>query len=312
MLTLLTNDDDRTLARFVEEEGPRLHAELLRAGAVLLRGFGVDSDAALQTAMDAFGGAPLDYIDGNSPRTKLSDKVYTSTEHPADVTISLHSELSYAARWPSHLFFCCEVAPDADGNTTVADNRRILAALPDGLVDEFRAKGVRYVRNLHGGLGAGPSWQATFETDDRAAVEAICRNADTDATWNGDELRLVQHRPAIRPHPATGEECWFNQADQFHPSTNPADVYEALVQIYRGRFDEMPQHATFGDGTEIPDEALAEIRRVSDEAIVLFPWVEGDLLVIDNLLCAHGRSPYQGPRRILVGMKDIPVTVAAA
>ncbi|CAL9395764.1 hypothetical protein SUDANB6_01355 [Streptomyces sp. enrichment culture] len=33
-------------------------------------------------------------------------------------------------------------------------------------------------------------------------------------------------------------------------------------------------------------------------------WREGDILVIDNVLTAHGRRPFEGTRRILVAMCD--------
>ena len=34
----------------------------------------------------------------------------------------------------------------------------------------------------------------------------------------------------------------------------------------------------------------------------IFPWEEGDLLMVDNVLTSHGRSAYNGPRKIIVGM----------
>ena len=57
--------------------------------------------------------------------------MYTSTEYPADQSISLHNELSYAHRWPEKLFFFCQTEPQRGGETPLADSRRIVAlALP--------------------------------------------------------------------------------------------------------------------------------------------------------------------------------------
>jgi hypothetical protein len=33
-------------------------------------------------------------------------------------------------------------------------------------------------------------------------------------------------------------------------------------------------------------------------------WVAGDVLLIDNVLVAHGRRPFEGSRRVLVAMSD--------
>jgi len=105
----------------------------------------------------------LDYVEGNSPRTKIHGKVYTSTEHPPEEFISLHNELSYGSKWPSYIFFCCAIPALSGGSTSVADSRTILAELSENTRNAFKEKGVEYIRNLHGGYGSGPSWQDTFK-----------------------------------------------------------------------------------------------------------------------------------------------------
>jgi hypothetical protein len=45
--------------------------QLADSGALLLRGFEVASSEALADAVDALGGKPMPYVEGNSPRTKL-------------------------------------------------------------------------------------------------------------------------------------------------------------------------------------------------------------------------------------------------
>ena len=246
----------------------------------------------------------MDYVDGNSPRTRLTSGVYTSTEYPQEYFISLHNELSYSHRWPGRLFFGCIVAPQANGETVIADSRALLGALPAEIVEEFTRRKVQYIRNLHGGGGFGPSWQDTFETTDRTAVEDYFRSAGMTFEWrdNGG-LRVSQVRPAVARHPKTGEPVWFNQADQFHPSTHPPAVYQSLLSIYRDEED-LPQNVRFGDDTPIDAGMLDEIRRTTRDLTVYFPWKEGDVLMVDNMLVSHGRAPFTGPRKILVSMCD--------
>lgn len=296
------------------EDGAALPATALAAfrscldeyGAILLRGYDIVSTEGMTRAVAALGGKPMPYIEGNSPRTKLdAGQVYTSTEHPSEAFISLHNELSYTATWPNRLYFCCVTPARTGGHTLLASSTAILDDLDPVLRQEFEAKGVLYIRNLNGGRGMqlGPSWQATFETSDRAAVEGYCAAQEIGFEWrDGDTLRLLVRRPATAVHPATGRRVWFNQADQFHPSTNSPDVHEALIDVFGEDPFSFPQHACFGDGSAIPDAALAHIRAVTERHTLRFDWQRGDFLVIDNMLMSHGRSPFTGERKILVSM----------
>jgi hypothetical protein len=50
---------------------------------------------------------------------------------------------------------------------------------------------------------------------------------------------------------------------------------------------------------------VAEIVQVYKETAVVFPWQQEDVLVVDNMLSAHGRNPYCGPRKIVVAMGEM-------
>lgn len=284
-----------------------LEARLLAHGAGLFRGFNVNTPSAFARCLRAISPDLRDYVDGNSPRTKLGGGIYTSTEYPAEYFISLHNELSYSHTWPSRLFFCCIVAPEEGGETPIADSRAVLRNLDPGVTEKFNRKGVKYIRNLHGGRrgrqGAGPSWQDTFETEDRSSVERFCAQFGIDFIWREDGgLKLSQVRPAIASHPVTNERVWFNQADQFHPSTHPKPIFEYLSLAYRGKEDEMPQYVRYGDDTTIDLRTLDHIREVTFKQAVVSPWRAGDFLIIDNMLTCHGRMPFSGQRKILVAM----------
>ncbi len=292
----------KTLTEVFQQDFPQIKSLLLEYGAVLFKSYGIDNPTKLEQAVQGFPGQQLNYAGGNSPRTNLHGQVYTSTEHPSHTFISLHNELSYASEWPSYIFFCCETPAEEGGHTVIANSRNILNDLSPEIVAAFREKGVCYIRNLHSGFGPGPSWQETFETEDRKVVEEHCRANDIEIEWHGETLRLIEKRDAIIEHSETGQEVWFNQADQFHPSTNPEEVFEALMEIYEDDPHEMPQYACFRDGSPIPDYMLEEIRNIGDKNTAYFTWEKGDLLLLDNILTAHGRSPFKGERRVLVSM----------
>ncbi|MER5634526.1 TauD/TfdA family dioxygenase [Streptomyces nitrosporeus] len=280
---------------------PGLAATLVKEKALVFRGFGI-TPGTLDTALDRLLPNRLAYVHGNSPRTKVGGNVYTSTEYPQEFTISMHSEMSYAHAWPSRLAFYCQIQPGTGGATPVLDAERWLAVLDEEVRDAF-AGGVRYVQNLHDGYGLGKSWQDTFESSDRAEVEAFLKTAGAEWEWRRDgSLRVESYRPATVEHPVTGAEVWFNQADQWHPAGLGDDTAAELAQILSE--DELPQSVRFADGSPIPAEYVAQIRDRGLEAAVDVDWRQGDLLLIDNVLLAHGRRPFTGDRRVLVAMSD--------
>lgn len=183
----------------------------------------------------------------------------------------------------------------------VVDAELWLDSLDPQLRADF-AGGLRYQQNLHDGMGLGKSWRETFETDSRDEVEEFLAGAGATWEWTADGLRVVQLRPATLRHPVTGAEVWFNQADQWHPAGLDDDIARVMTQVMGP--DELPQSVTFADGSPIPDEYVTQIRDRGLEAAVDVDWRVGDLLLIDNVLTAHGRRPYTGDRRVLVAMSD--------
>ncbi|MCX5410106.1 TauD/TfdA family dioxygenase (plasmid) [Streptomyces sp. NBC_00335] len=285
------------LAETAGEEG--LAALLTKEKGIVLRGFGITPDS-LPDVLDLLLPNRLAYVHGNSPRTKVGGNVYTSTEYPPEFTISMHNEMSYAHQWPTRLAFYCEKAAATGGATPALDAARWLGAL-DPEVREAFAGGVRYLQNLHDGYGLGKSWQDTFETKERDDVEAFLATSGAEWTWKADGgLRISQHRPATTRHPVTGAEVWFNQADQWHPAGLGDDTAAQLAAIMPA--EDLPQAVTFADGSPIPTAFVEQIRdRALDNAVDV-DWREGDLMLIDNVLLAHGRRPFTGTRRVLVAM----------
>ncbi|MEU6895243.1 TauD/TfdA family dioxygenase [Streptomyces sp. NPDC046557] len=274
---------------------------LVRAKAVVFRGFDVPEDG-LDSVMDALLPDRLAYVHGNSPRTKVGRNVYTSTEYPPEYAISMHNELSYAHRWPSRLLFFCAQAAETGGATPVVDGGLWLSSLKDEVREAF-AGGVRYCQNLHGGRGLGKSWQATFEAESREEVEAFLSAAEAECEWQRDGgLRITQIRPATTRHPVTGQEVWFNQADQWHPAGLGDETAAELAKVLPAA--ELPQSVTFADGSPIPAEYVHHIRDCGLDTAVDVDWRRGDLLLIDNVLVGHGRRPFTGSRRVLVAMSS--------
>jgi alpha-ketoglutarate-dependent taurine dioxygenase len=278
-----------------------VEAMLQHRGAILFRDFGIASAQAFGRVARAISPTLESYVYRSTPRTAKGDGVYTATEYPPRSTIPLHCENAYQRTWPLKLFFFCQVAPAEGGQTPLASVLRVTEAIPGALLEKFADRGVLYVRNYGGGLDL--PWETVFQTRDRAQVEQFCRAHQIQFEWIGpDRLRTRQRCQGLATHPRTGQQVWFNQAHLFHPSALDAKTRAALESICSA--EDLPRNAFFGDGGMIPLEDLEAIRAAFDRASVCFDWMPGDLLLVDNMLVAHGRKPFKGPREVLVAMAE--------
>jgi alpha-ketoglutarate-dependent taurine dioxygenase len=278
-----------------------LAERICRTGAVLFRGFGIDSAGAFHEVVSCLGGEMLKYQERSSPRVEVARNIYTSTEYPPDQAIFPHNENSYAHVWPRKIFFCCLKPSSEGGATPIVDVRSVYKSIDPDILHRFERLGVLYLRNFSEELGM--SWRSAFQTQRPEEVEEFARAASYQMEWrDGDRLRIRRTGKACGQHPSTGELIWFNHAAFFHISTLPAEIRETLVVQLRK--DELPNNSFYGDGSPIEDAVIKHIRSCYLANQLTFDWHQGDILALDNMLVAHGRQHYLGPRRVLVAMTD--------
>ncbi len=278
-----------------------IQTRLLEHGAILFRGFKVASASEFeQFALASCPGLFGDY--GDLPREEIGGNVYGSTPYPSDLAILPHNESSQMHRWPLKLWFYCAKAAMQGGETPIVDCRKIYKSLDPALRGKFAEKGLMYVRNYVQGFDV--TWQEFFRTSDRSDVEAYCRGVGMDFEWKGvDGLRTRQICPAVAAHPKTGQTVMFNQIQAHHVSCLEPSTREALLSLFK--IEDLPRNVYYGDGSVIEDSVVDAIREVYRESAVSFPWQVGDILMLDNMLSAHGRNPYTGPRKIMVAMGEM-------
>jgi alpha-ketoglutarate-dependent taurine dioxygenase len=279
-----------------------LERKLLIHGGVLLRGFNVKTASEFEAFIKTVSAQALEYRERSSPRSLVSGHIYTSTDHPADQSIFLHNENSYQQVINMKIFFFCQVPAAKGGETPIADCRKIFDRIDPQVREKFAEKKWMYIRNY--GDGFGLPWQTVFQTNDKAVVERHCRENGICVEWkDGDRLSTRATLSAILKHPKTGEMVWFNHATFFHVSTLPTWVYEALMVEFDDESD-LPTNTYYGDGSTITPSVLHHLREVYNQEMISYPWRKGDVLMLDNMLIAHGRAPYTGERKILVGMAE--------
>lgn len=280
---------------------PLVEQLLSRHGGVLFRGFEVASPDAFASFVAAVSDGALEYNERSSPRSEVIKNIYTSTEYPPSESIFLHNENSYQRTWPSKIAFYCDVPAATGGETPIADCRIVYHAIHPEIRERFAEKGWMYVRNFSERLGL--PWQTVFQTRDHDKVDEYCSKNGISTEWlPGGGLRTHARRDAVVRHPRTGEWIWFNHAVFFHVSTLEAAIREPLLAAFSER--DLPAHSFYGDGSPIEPATVEALRAAYRSATIAFPWQRGDVLLLDNMLVAHGRSSFTGSRRVLVCMAD--------
>ncbi len=274
---------------------------LSQYGGILFRGFPITSVSAFEQFIKPVTPDLLDYEFGSTPRSHLQNKIYTSTEYPARQHIPLHNEQAYSIEWPMKIWFYCVTPAEQGGDTPIADSREVYERIPQKIREKFTQKRLMYVRNYGNGLDV--PWQKVFNTTDRSIVETYCHKSQIDCEWKADgELRTRQVCQATAIHPQTRAPVWFNQAHLFHISNLEPLILDALLIAVSE--EEFPRNVYYGDGTTIDRSELDVIREVYRSLTIQFPWQQGDVLLLDNMLAAHGRTSFVGSRKVLVAMSE--------
>ncbi|NEA32501.1 TauD/TfdA family dioxygenase [Streptomyces sp. SID13031] len=300
-LPLVVHPDGGDLIDLVRDHAGELDAALDKHGALLFRGFGVDTAEAMGQAAEALCRDLFDE-NGEHAHDAVAKNVYTPVEYSSSSKLLWHTENSFNHRWPSRLLFAAAVPAASGGQTPLVDNRRLWRALDPAVREAFATAGVTYARSY--GTGVGLDWQQIFGTDDKEQIEAHLAENLFEWEWlQGGGLRTRSHRPAAVRHPATGQPTWFAQVAHWHPSCLDSDTREAL-EILFGE-DDLPRDCFLGSAERISDEWMASILTAYESLEVVFDWEKGDLLLVDNLSVSHARQPYTGERKLLVALGNM-------
>lgn len=278
-----------------------INAKLLEHGAILFRGFGLETAAEFERVAAAIC-SELYGEYGDLPRAGVAGKIYQSTPYPADKMILFHNESSHLTRWPQKINFFCLQPAEQGGATPVADCREVARRMDPQILRNFEEKGLMYVRNFSPGLDV--SWQQFFHTSDRHQVEAACQQAAMTCEWlENDSLRIAQRCQAVTRHPKTGEKVFFNQVQLHHVYCLDPAVRDSLLTLFKR--EELPRHVYYGDGSEIEDTVMEHVGQIYEQCAVRFQWQKGDMITVDNMLVCHARDPHVGARKICVAMGEM-------
>ncbi|MEH2121100.1 TauD/TfdA family dioxygenase [Nostoc sp.] len=289
------------LINWIKDNQEFLQTKLLKQGAILLRGFNLER-AAIFEQVCLMLCPNLFNENGEHIRGTVSANVYTPVFYPANKKLLWHNENSFNYRWPKKIFFGCSQPAEQGGETPIVDSRKVFELIDPKIRERFIEKKVMYLRNYDSRIGL--DWSTVFQTQDQAKVEANCKEAGIDFEWKDNgRLRTRAVRPAVVKHPQTDEMTWFAQLQHWHTSCLDIQTRQTLLSSFQE--EDLPRNCYYGDGSHIEDSVMEEICGVYEKLEITFSWQTGDLLILDNLLTAHGRNPFCGERKLFVAMGEM-------
>ena len=287
--------------RWAWEARAELRDAVVEHGAVLVRGLALDHAVVAGDVVRGVGEGLMAEREPFAPRTEYAERLYSTTPWPAHQPMGLHHEGAYCRWFPGLVMFACLRAPDAGGDTLLADTAAVLRDLPAELVRRCERDGWQLVRTYNDDIGA--TWPEAFGVRDRATVERYCRANAIEFEWRpGGRLRTRQRRAAVQEHPVTGLRCWFNEIAFLSEWASGPEVREYLLEAHGP--ERLPVTTCFGDGSPVGEDVVALLNRAYAAHTVRVSWQVGDLLLVDNVRTAHGRDAYEGPRELLVALAD--------
>lgn len=322
------------LCTWLETNRSWVDDQILKYGAVLLRGFEVRNAVDFEKATLALQPNLCDEYRGTSPRTLREGTKYAfnAADVPTNYPIAQHLEMSFLKSPPRQLYFgCMKASKSVGGETALCDFRKVYQDLSPELREKFANKKIKYTRKHYKvgekwtyDVGAMLGWPKLFGTEDIDEVEQICLQEQAPKVqWVGPNKDTFVQEWIDEPfqrHPVTLEMVWFNHTNVFHWTTFPAELWFAFRRFNDIRFlihcimitiftvikygilgYKMALNSTFGDGTPITLKEMNEVRAAMHKNMIFSRWQEGDILCIDNFSTSHGRQPtYDKGRSVAV------------
>jgi alpha-ketoglutarate-dependent taurine dioxygenase len=306
-------ENRETFLQWMKDRRSILDELICEYGGVVLRGFPISETAHFAALMQLFPNFHGDYKGGVAPRMQIAGQVMEATRLDCAVRLRLHSEMAYLSDYPLRIAFFSKKTADVGGETIIGDVRGLLESLPQQLRNKLEEHGIMTVRNYAPRTEALDAavphmdlrgWNLAFETDEPAEVEKICRAKGLDALWNEDDSLTVMNRTkAAVVHPKTGQILYRSNLHSYNTVTVGEGLDAELVKRIRAS-QKHPTGTFLGNGEALKIEEVQHFERFLNQRTRAWPWLDGDVMILDNLQTWHGRNPYQGSRDVQVAMLD--------
>jgi len=299
-------------------------------------GLGMNQSAMRRCALEALGpNVMAAYTGGANSRAKLGASNGHREDHPEMVEdvfatgapgvshIHYHHEMAYVSKSVRGVAFCCSRAPLKDGTYKGATFVSEAVGHTDALMrtttgQKMKELGITYIRNLtdrdQGGCDNPHNeegliynhWQTSFGTDDPEEAEAIALSRGLEIAWGPNRfLKTKYTTSAFEYFPQLDRNLLYSSVadDSIWFDTWPGvRKLPTMESFEKAKATDRPLKITYGDGTDLTREDLANWVRVYDEHGLPLDYQPGDVAVHCNHRWAHGRPAFtlgQGEHRTI-------------
>lgn len=284
--TIVEPTGDTALADLPRDEMIELYKS---AGMLYFRGFNAEVED-FESFSNRFTTDFMDYQGGGYKRRVINeagDKSIMSVNYDIGKStqgmfaLPLHGEMYYVKNRPAAIWFYCVVPAAQDGETTVCEGSQIYEELSESTKRLFAEKQLKYIRYYD-----EADWVKRFQTTDLSEVRKFCDENDYLVKIDHDQRTVYTEylHPATITHKYTGRTIFINNI---------------LPVVWQERNGKTTNVVRLEDGSEIPEDVIAEIQGVVNRLIRKIPWRAGDIALIDNARILHGRAKFQDDNREL-------------
>mmetsp|Transcript_7616 Transcript_7616/g.21668 ORF Transcript_7616/g.21668 Transcript_7616/m.21668 type:complete len:421 (-) Transcript_7616:51-1313(-) len=314
----LAGDKDAQLAYF-KENAMEIKQKMQAHGAVIFRGFDLMKEQeGFQQFYDAIGMKvcqdPLQSVSARPTADGKKDSpVYEAVnkESRKNFFIGMHNEF-VGTRAPRAAAFVCFKAADVGGEFLIADGRRMFRDLDPNLVEELYNRNIRYSVMELPFFGWVDNFPEPLQAPLMGALKGLVSAAinakvdfDVEMLWGEggyDNTRMLQARapsqPPIVVHPTTGEPTWFcNVHSHSSKLRKDRESKYGAERFEDGASQINKSDMFFGDDGDISEEQLKHMDEVTMKNVRFVKMTEGDVVLLDNYKCMHGRNVFDGTRK---------------
>lgn len=219
---------------FLSSNSEKIIADMAKYGAILLRGFHIESDKQFEQlvlSIPQLRGISEAFMseNGRVPVGDLKYVLHTNSVYKTGGTLYLggfHTENYYSPDVPGYICFYCQEPSNLGGETGIINTQKIYNHLSDSLKAKLEKNSFFVSKWL-------VSEVAERYKLDNATIEKICQHFDLPIVGEGDERFILMYKPSVFEHPLTNEKAL--QVNLFELAELNTELRKCFINDYKGK-----------------------------------------------------------------------------